>query len=70
MASDRHALWLAWRVVSKKILVYWAMENIDSFVTILEEHFVLDHSATLVLYSLSAGAGRKITGDESINKKC
>ena len=57
-------LWLAYEWSHQEKFRLLAMENIDSFQQRLEEHFVLDHHDIGFLYSLSAGAGYKITGDE------
>ena len=57
-------LWLAYEWTKEKNFLTRAMENIDSFQTRLDDHFVLDHHDIGFLYSLSAGAGYKITGDE------
>ncbi|AYJ44087.1 glycoside hydrolase family 88 protein [Enterococcus casseliflavus] len=57
-------LWLAYEWTKEKSFLSRAMENIDSFQTRLDDHFVLDHHDIGFLYSLSAVAGYKITGDE------
>lgn len=57
-------LWLAYEWTKEKNFLTRAMENIDSFQTRLDDHFVLDHHDIGFLYSLSADAGYKITGDE------
>ncbi|MER2003583.1 glucuronyl hydrolase [Enterococcus casseliflavus] len=57
-------LWLAYEWTKEKNFLTRAMENIDSFQTRLDDHFVLDHHDIGFLYSLSAGAGYKITSDE------
>ena len=57
-------LWLAYEWTKEKNFLTRAMENIDSFQTRLDDHFVLDHHDIGFLYSLSAVAGYKITGDE------
>ena len=57
-------LWLAYEWTKEKNFLTRAMENIDSFQTRLDDHFVLDHHDIGFLYSLSAGAGYKITVDE------
>lgn len=57
-------LWLAYEWTKEKNFLTRAMENIDSFQTRLDDHFVLDHHDIGFLYSLSVGAGYKITGDE------
>ncbi len=57
-------LWLAYEWTKEKNFLTRAMDNIDSFQTRLDDHFVLDHHDIGFLYSLSAGAGYKITGDE------
>ena len=57
-------LWLAYEWTKEKNFLTRAMENIDSFQTRLDDHFVLDHHDIGFLYSLSAGAGYKITGAE------
>ncbi len=57
-------MWLAYEWTKEKSFLSRAMENIDSFQTRLDDHFVLDHHDIGFLYSLSAVAGYKITGDE------
>ena len=57
-------LWLAYEWTKEKNFLTRAMENIDSFQTRLDDHFVLDHHDIGFLYSLSAGASYKITGNE------
>lgn len=57
-------LWLAYEWTKEKNFLDRAMENIDSFQTRLDDHFVLDHHDIGFLYSLSAGASYKITGNE------
>lgn len=62
-------LWLAYEWTKEKNFLTRAMENIDSFQTRLDDHFVLDHHDIGFLYSLSAGAGYKITGDEDCKQE-
>lgn len=57
-------LWLAYEWTKEKNFLDRAKENIDSFQTRLDDHFVLDHHDIGFLYSLSAGASYKITGNE------
>lgn len=57
-------LWLAYEWSGEEQFLNQAMENIKSFQARLDGHFVLDHHDIGFLYSLSAGAGYKITGNE------
>lgn len=62
-------LWLAYEWTGKATFLNRAMENIKSFQQRLDDHFVLDHHDIGFLYSLSAGAGYKITGSEACKKE-
>lgn len=62
-------LCLAYEVTGKRQFLAQAKRNIDSFQQRLEDHFVLDHHDIGFLYSLSAGAVYKITGDELAKKQ-
>lgn len=57
-------LWLAYEWTGKDEFLNRAMENSQNFQQRLDDHFVLDHHDIGFLYSLSAGAGYKITGNE------
>ena len=56
-------LWLAYEWTGNKDFLETAQKNIHSFQDRLDRHFILDHHDIGFLYSLSAGAGYKITGD-------
>lgn len=56
-------LWLAYEWTNDPKFYTRALENIESFNTRLADHSVLDHHDIGFLYSLSAGAGYKITGN-------
>lgn len=58
-------LWLAYEWTGGEKFRERAMENIQSFQQRLDDHYVLDHHDIGFLYSLSAGAGYRITGDEA-----
>ncbi|GGC97388.1 glycoside hydrolase family 88 protein [Enterococcus wangshanyuanii] len=62
-------LWLAYEWTKKDKFLALAMENIQSFQKRLDDHFVLDHHDIGFLYSLSAGAGFKITGNEQCKRE-
>lgn len=57
-------LWLAWLHTGDQKFYHLALKNIDSFEKRLDDHFILDHHDIGFLYSLSVGAGWKLTGDE------
>lgn len=57
-------LWLAYEWTKQETFLTSAMKDIASFQERLDTHFVLDHHDIGFLYSLSAVAGYKITGDE------
>ncbi|MHC5227293.1 glycoside hydrolase family 88 protein [Enterococcus sp. LJL99] len=57
-------LCLAYEATGKRKFLDQAKRNIDSFQKRLDDHFVLDHHDIGFLYSLSAGAVYKITGDK------
>ncbi|MGC6767522.1 glycoside hydrolase family 88 protein [Enterococcus sp. LJL128] len=61
-------LWLAYEWTGKEKFKQQALKNIDSFQQRLDDHFVLDHHDIGFLYSLSAGAGYRITGDQQCKK--
>ncbi|MDB7088279.1 glycoside hydrolase family 88 protein [Enterococcus mundtii] len=54
-------LWLAYEWTGKEKFLVRAMENIHSFKERLTTHHVLDHHDIGFLYSLSAGAGYRLT---------
>lgn len=58
-------LWLAYELTNENKFLKQAQENIKSFQKRLDEHFILDHHDIGFLYSLSAGAGYQITGDDA-----
>lgn len=58
-------LWLAYEMTEKTIFLDQAMRNVENFQKRLDDHYVLDHHDIGFLYSLSAGAGYKITNDEA-----
>lgn len=62
-------LWLAYEWTGNDRFLKRALENIQSFQQRLDDHFVLDHHDIGFLYSLSAGAGYRITGDEACKKE-
>jgi unsaturated chondroitin disaccharide hydrolase len=62
-------LWLAYEWTKKDKFLALAMENIQSFQKRLDDHFVLDHHDIGFLYSLSAGAGFKITGNDQCKQE-
>lgn len=57
-------LWLSYEATKNEKFLLQAMQNIASFQERLDNHFVLDHHDIGFLYSLSAGAGYKITHNE------
>lgn len=57
-------LWLSYEWTGQEKFLKQAMKNIESFQERLNNHFVLDHHDIGFLYSLSAGAGYKITGSQ------
>ncbi|MGX7264764.1 glycoside hydrolase family 88 protein [Enterococcus crotali] len=62
-------LWLAYEWTGSKEFLERAMANVASFQKRLDNHFVLDHHDIGFLYSLSAGAGYRITGSQSCKKE-
>lgn len=62
-------LWLAYEWTGGQDFLDRAMENIQSFQQRLDDHFVLDHHDIGFLYSISAGAGYRITGDETCKQE-
>ncbi|ALS02514.1 glucuronyl hydrolase [Enterococcus silesiacus] len=62
-------LWLAYEWTGKNKFLERAMANVASFQKRLDDHFVLDHHDIGFLYSLSAGAGYRITGSERCKKE-
>ncbi|MFD1900939.1 glycoside hydrolase family 88 protein [Enterococcus termitis] len=62
-------LWLAYEWTKKERFLKRAMENSESFQRRLDDHFVLDHHDIGFLYSLSAGAGFKITGNQQCKQQ-
>ncbi|MDR0921959.1 MAG: glycoside hydrolase family 88 protein [Lactobacillales bacterium] len=57
-------LFLAYEMTRDKAFLTLALKNIESFEERLKNHFVLDHHDIGFLYSLSVGAGYKVTGEE------
>lgn len=57
-------LWIAWLYTGRKEFYERAKASTDTFETRLKEHFVMDHHDIGFLYSLSAGAAWRITGEE------
>lgn len=62
-------LWLAYEWSGEESYLNQAVENMKSFQQRLEDHFVLDHHDIGFLYSLSAGAGYKVTGDKAYKEQ-
>lgn len=62
-------LCLAYEATGKKQFLNQAKKNMDSFQRRLDDHFVLDHHDIGFLYSLSAGALYKLTGDKLAEKQ-
>lgn len=62
-------LWLAYEVTNDKKFYEQAMRNVENFQQRLDQHIVLDHHDIGFLYSLSAGAGYKLTNDERCKKQ-
>lgn len=58
-------LCLAYEVSGNKEFLEQAQQNVCSFQERLDQHFVLDHHDIGFLYSLSAGAVYRLTGDEN-----
>lgn len=56
-------LWMAYQYTGKDAFRQQACRNMESFERRLDEHVVLDHHDIGFLYSLSVGAGYRITGD-------
>ncbi|MHC5249126.1 glycoside hydrolase family 88 protein [Enterococcus sp. LJL90] len=61
-------LWLSYQLTTDKKFYLLAKQNLISFQQRLADHFVLDHHDIGFLYSLSAGADYKITGDPRAKK--
>ncbi|THE12926.1 glucuronyl hydrolase [Enterococcus hirae] len=57
-------IWLAYEWTGQEKFLVRAMENIHSFQERLTNHFVLDHHDIGFLYSLSAGAGYRLTNSQ------
>ncbi|MBO0438426.1 glycoside hydrolase family 88 protein [Vagococcus fluvialis] len=57
-------LWLAYEWTNDSKFLDLAQKNFISFQERLDSHFVLDHHDIGFLYSLSAGAGYKLTNEE------
>ena len=55
-------LWMAYQYTGKDAFRQQACRNMESFERRLDEHVVLDHHDIGFLYSLSVGAGYRITG--------
>lgn len=62
-------LWIAWLYTGKDKFRSLAMENVNSFIKRLDDHFILDHHDIGFLYSLSVGAAWKVTGQEELKKQ-
>lgn len=58
-------LCLAYEISGKELFLEQARKNVVNFQNRLEKHFVLDHHDIGFLYSLSAGAVYRLTGDEA-----
>ena len=56
-------LWMTYQYTGKDAFRQQACRNMESFERRLDEHVVLDHHDIGFLYSLSVGAGYRITGD-------
>lgn len=57
-------LWMAYEYSGDQAFYQLAVQNLHSFEQRLDDHFVLDHHDIGFLYSLSVGAGYRITGEE------
>ncbi|MDV8934260.1 MAG: glycoside hydrolase family 88 protein [Carnobacterium sp.] len=62
-------LWLSYEATQNESFLNLALKNMESFQERLACHFVLDHHDIGFLYSLSAGAGYKITKNEAYKKQ-
>ena len=62
-------LWMAYQYTGKDAFRQQACRNMESFERRLDEHVVLDHHDIGFLYSLSVGAGYRITGTVT-GKRC
>ena len=62
-------LCLAYETTGKNVFLAQAENNVDSFQKRIENHYVLDHHDIGFLYSLSAGAVYKLTGDKQAEKQ-
>lgn len=58
-------LWLSYEATQNEKFLNLALKNMESFQERLDRHFILDHHDIGFLYSLSAGAGYKITKNEA-----
>lgn len=56
-------LWIAYEHTGDRAFYDLAVKNLESFERRLDEHFVLDHHDIGFLYSLSVGAGCRLTGE-------
>ncbi|MFB9769258.1 glycoside hydrolase family 88 protein [Lactiplantibacillus modestisalitolerans] len=56
-------MWMSYEVTGEKIFKTQAEAQLASFQRRLDDHFVLDHHDIGFLYSLSAVAGYRVTGD-------
>lgn len=56
---------LAYEYTGKEKFLHRVTANMESFQKRLDDHFVLDHHDIGFLYSLSAGAAYKLTGNET-----
>lgn len=58
-------LWLSYEATQNEKFLNLALKNMESFQERLDRHFILDHHDIGFLYSLSAGAGYKITKNKA-----
>lgn len=61
-------LWLSYEFSQDDIFLKQAEKNIESFKERLDAHFILDHHDIGFLYSLSVGAGYKLTNKKEYKK--
>ena len=59
-------LWMAYLYTGDGSYKELAMKNVESFGERLKEHFVLDHHDIGFLYSPSAAAAWRVTGDDRL----
>ncbi len=58
-------LWMCYEITGEQQFYEQAVRNCESFTQRLADHYILDHHDIGFLYSLSIGAGFKLTQDES-----